>query len=141
MNLFYIQAIFMQESGLLAANSPIALCVECRCFSEQWHIRREFSGMEFSISALRVSWHEFYRVTVPMIAGEAVSVAVDVAGDACRFMGMVKKELQTVCISIASLFHRVSGNFRQLCFHGENGRFRSLPRKRTPCRQERRLRL
>ena len=97
--------------------------------------------MEFSISALCVSWHEFYRVTVPMIAGEAVSVAVDVAGDACRFMGMVKKELQTVCISIASLFHRVSGNFRQLCFHGENGRFRSLPRKRTPCRQERRLRL
>ena len=51
MNLFYIQTIFMQESGLLAANSPIVLCVACQCFSEQWHIRREFSGMEFSIPA------------------------------------------------------------------------------------------
>ena len=131
----------MQESGLLAANSPIALCVECRCFSEQWHIRREFSGMEFSISALRVSWHEFYRVTVPMIAGEAVSVAADVAGDAFRFMDAVKKKLRTVCISVASLFRRTAENPRQLRFHGESSHSRPLSRKRILCWQERRLRL
>ncbi|MGF0035053.1 hypothetical protein [Victivallis vadensis] len=131
----------MQESGLLAANSPIALCVECQCFSEQWHIRREFSGAEVSVPALRVSLHEFCRVTAPVIAGKAISVAADVAGDASRFMDAVKKELRAVCISVVSLFRRTAENFRQLRLQGESGYFRLSARKQILYRQERRLRL
>ena len=48
---FQDQVILMWESGLSASNDPIFLCIACECFSERWHVRREGSGTEFSVSA------------------------------------------------------------------------------------------